>query len=300
MKRIALCLWVILVVGACDRDDGDRSPPVTFGTAGAPVEETAEEEAESAEAELEELMPATERLAEPTPEQEALMMEARTAFLTDDYETAEVAFRELARSEPVSGATVSATLALGQIFVETGRPQEALEFFEEVEENLEETPELLLVVARVYKDLGQPQQALQAYDTAYMARQDYLFILTEMAEILIQEGEEDRAAQLLLHYEERLAQMAVALGSPDQISVQQRAFVVEVFSMLHDERAHDALVMALDDPDAQVRLHAAVALGDLLVMEAEPRLRRLAVDDRSEEVRRAAREAIQTLQSVRE
>jgi tetratricopeptide (TPR) repeat protein len=299
MSRVASGVCVVLLIGCaigCDREADDRSPPVTLGTAAAPM---AQEQEASDPDQGEELVPSTERLAEPTEEQEALLVQARTAFLRDQYEQAEAWFYELAHSEPVSGATVTATLALGQIYIETGRPEQALAFFDGLGEILDETPELLLVIARVYRDLGQPQQALQSYDRAFMARQEYLFILTEMAEILLELGEEDRAAQLLLHYEERLAQMAIALISPHQVPLYQRRFVVEIFAMLHDERAHDALTVALDDPEPEIRREAAHALGELVVLEAEPRLRRLAIEDRNEEVRVAARQAIDTLRRLR-
>lgn len=302
---IVALLCFALVAPGCERDPAD-SPPVTLGTAPASTgSDDLQDEEPEADVDPEDQQPAqlahqdqavpTVALPEGTAEQQELMMSARTAFLTDNYEDAERAFLQLSTSEPVTGTTVSAAIALAQIFVETGRPEQALNLMAELQENVEDLPEILLVIARVYSDLDRPGEALKAYDQAIQKQPNFIFILTEMAEILLEAGEEEKAGILLIRYEKELQEMATALEATDRTTPQHRLYIVDIFSMLHDELAHNALIAALDDPAPHVRQHAAQALGELGVPEAREPLQKLAIEDESDLVRPAARQALHKL-----
>lgn len=288
-----LLLLLLALVVACERDDSP--PPVTIGSAAtsAPPPENQAEPVLDPDEEIPAI--ATAELAEGTPEQQARLMQARTAFLADEYEVAEAIFSELALETPATGATVSAGIALGQIYLETGRPDEALRFLDALRPAVEDLPEVLLVIARVYAALDRPADALRTYDEAFAQQQDYIFILPEMAELLVAAGEEDTAAQILTHYEERLRGMVAQLTAVEQTADNVRVYIVDLLSMLHDELAHQALIAALEDPNAQVRGDAARALGNLAVTEAEDALRRSAVEDESDAVRLAARQALEEI-----
>ncbi len=299
MAALAIGLSVI----GCDREED--SPTVTV--AGAPTE-TAAETSTDEDPDAPGQPSATEDpsaqhsadLPEGTEEQDTRFMQARTAFLTDDYERAEALFEELAFDEPVTGQTVSAAIALGQIYVETDRQQEAAELFTDLQDHVADLPEVLLVLARTYAELDKPGLALQAYDRAYEQQADYIFILPEMAKILIQQDQQDRAADLLDRYEERLQRFVTKLEDPDNTPEEKRIYLVDIVGLLHDERAHQALQVALDDPSEPVRVEAATALGEMGVFEAESALRQTATDDESEAVRLAARQAIQSLRQLHE
>ncbi len=282
--------------GACDRDDD--SPPVTFA---APSGQSGEEMEDSAEAVDEDDVDGPQHpadLPEGTAEQQAKLIEGRTAFLSDQFEEAEEIFKELAFEEPVTGDTISAAVALAQIYIETGRSERALELFADLEEHIAHIPEVLFVLAGVYAELGHPQRAIRAYDRTYALNRDYIFVLPQMAELLIAQGEEEKAGELLFRYEQRVYQMAEILESPDRASEKDRLYVLDILALLHDERAHDALQKALGDPSAQIRGGAALALADLAVVEARDDIEELAVEDDDQSVRDAARVALDSLRQL--
>jgi HEAT repeat protein len=92
--------------------------------------------------------------------------------------------------------------------------------------------------------------------------------------------------------------MAGQLEDPEEVSPQMRLHIVDVFSMVDDERAARALLEALDDPAPPVRRAAAMTLGQLQVAEAREPLAALERDDPSYQVRMAARTALQNLEGV--
>ena len=293
---VSAALFLATPVMGCDRSDDDRSPPVTVAGAPAPQEapaapEVPEPPADDGDGDLH-----SPELPEGTDDQQSKFMRARTAFLQDDYDTAEELFRELAFDEPITGDTISSAIALGQIYLETGRSEQAMELFEELQEHVQEIPEVLLVLARTYVDLDYPGLALDAYDRAYELQPDYIFILPDMARILIQHDQEERAVELLQRYEDRLERMATKLESPDETGEPMRLYVVDILGLLHDERAHQALEFALaNDPNERIRTLAAQSLGELGVFEARDGLQHAAVNDPDETVRSTARHALSTL-----
>ncbi len=309
--KSTLMIFLVLVATSaaigCDRDDD--SPSVTVGSAPETQSEPPPEQPDdSAQDPAEIPTPEADRRADYDPElpdgtaeQQTLFTQARTKFLLDEYEEAEELFEQLAFDEPVTGETVSAAIALGQIYIETGRSEEALELFTELQDHVDEIPEVLLVLARVYADLDHPGLALEAYDRAYEHQADYIFILTEMAQLLLETDQDDRAAELLMRYEERLERMVKKLEDPDETSEHMRVYLVDIIGLLHDERAHEALANALaDDPAEPIRLEAATALGELAAFDAEDALRRSATEDSAESVRVAARHSLGTLRQLRQ
>lgn len=298
---IALLTTICAVTSGCERSDPADSPPVTFSSSAEEEQESEQEQEPEPEQEAaespEEIEPQDAELPEGTEEQQALLNEGRKAFLSDQYEEATEIFEELAFDEPVTSDTVSAAVALGQIYLETDRSDEALEMYDNLFEHVSHIPEVIFVIARVFDDLDEPMRALRAYDRAYELNNDYIFILPKMAEILLQDGDEERSGQLLYRYEQRVHQFSNLLESPDEVSEEHRIYVLDILAMLHDERSHRALTNALADPAPQIRADAATALGELAVSEAEDDLRTLATDDDSEAVRVAARHSLETLRN---
>ena len=190
IASMAVLAMGLLSIG-CDREED--SPTVTVS--GAPAESPTEISDEGTEPQ--DPPPAAEDpteqhsadLPEGTQEQNTRFLQARTAFLSDDYERAEALFEELAFDEPVTSETVSSAIALGQIYVETDRQQKAVELFTQFHDHVADLPEVLLVMARTYAELDKPGLALQSYDRAYEQQADYIFILPEMAKILIQKDQ---------------------------------------------------------------------------------------------------------------
>lgn len=308
LLRGLIALALLTGFSGCETDS--EAPTVTIGavprqSAAARQAASAEEGnqvedsqgAESAEAAAPSAFAPTQ-LPEGTQEQQDKMNLARAAFLSDRYEIAEGLFAELAREEPVTGTTVSAAIALAQIFIETNRPQQALALLTEVREVAQDVPEVLLVIARVYRQLGQPAEALRTFDRVLLVQPNYIFVYTEMAQIFYEEEDPERAQHLLLRYEQQIESLARALEDPEEFSEEERIYLVDIFAMVHDERGHQALIKALDDPSPEIRARAAQALGDLGVQEAQEALERLAVEDSSEYVRPVARQALLSLNQM--
>lgn len=301
MNRFSSLLFfavlALAISAGCEQERS--SPPVTIGKASAPSPAAALPEPDGEvqndrEAETPVAAP-TKSLPEGTEEQLDLLSRARIAFIADYQEIAEEYFYELATSEPITGATVSAAIALGQIYVESGRAEEALKLMDDLQDHAGSLPEVLLVTGRVYAALHEPMRALQAYDRALQAQKDYIFLFVDMAELLFQIDEKERANQLLHRYESRLAELAQVLESPEETTAAQRLYVLDIFSMVDDDRAHAAIYRALDDPSPQVRQTSIVLLATFRIDEARERLRALAIDDPDEDVRRAARASLESL-----
>lgn len=239
-------------------------------------------------------------LPDGTDEQQDLLMEGRTAFVSGEYQRATEIFEHLAFDDPVTGDTVSAAIALAQIYIETGRPDEARALFDELEGHVAEHPEVLLVLARTYADIEEFDRAAETYHRAWEKNPRYIFLLPEKAQALLAAGDEDRASQVLLVYERRLVELKAYLDQPEESTPDQRRYVIDVFGLLDDERAHDAVEEALvDDPSAEVRRFAAQILGEAEVFDAEDTLRVAAVEDDAQEVRQTARRALETLREMR-
>lgn len=298
-----------LLVGGAGCEPSSEEPMMTVGAIpkqrtqtneGHPKDDSSDrDEAASPAQNAEQSALAPAELPEGTPEQQEKMNLARAAFLSDRYEIAEGLFAELARAQPVTGTTVSAALALAQIFIETDRPEEALDLLNDVRKSVEDLPEVLLVIARVYRQLERPAEALRTFDRALQVQPNYIFIYTEMAQIFFEEDDKERGQQLLLRYEQKIEQLATALEDQEKTSEEERIYLVDIFALIHDERGHQALIKALEDQSPHIRARAAQALGELAVYEAKDALEQIAVEDSSELVRPAARRALLELSAAK-
>ncbi len=306
MKFRVLILAVLLVfVAACKDDTKSAAPPATVAgqnpdrpkdtphfedskTAGE--EKTANGNANAAD-------PISDGLGEGTPEQQTMLIQAKTAFLTNDYETAEGFFRHLANSEPISGPTVTAMLALGQIYTESDRKDEALSLYKSLVEDVPNVAEVQLVVARAYATVGESTAAMRAFEKTLELQPDFVFVHAELGNLFLQAGRNDDAAAAFLKYEQRIYAMAKALETPETPDA-ERLQIVENFGLITDDRATEATVVALADKHPQVRLVAAANLGDLNVTAALGILEKMAVEDPDMQVRMTARASVNQLKNA--
>ena len=86
--------------------------------------------------------------------------------------------------------------------------------------------------------------------------------------------------------------MASATSDPEP---RVRAFSTRVLGKLHAAESRALMVRLLDDPSEYVRFNAAWAIGELADHDAVAELQRLERRDRSEMVRRSARESLRRL-----
>lgn len=306
LPRTLLALVLCGALGACEPSEPAQSPPVTVPGAPKPQTKAPPEapEANAASEGTDEDTTAPAKTGAPTelppgtPEQQEALMQAKMAFLQNRLVEAEELFKDTASAEPVTGDTVSAAIALGQIYSETGRRQRALELYNDLRARVSDLPEVLLVLARTMAELDRPEDAIATYEEALEAQPDYIFLLTELAELHIQQGNQEKAGELLYTYEQRVHTLANRLED-HTTAPEDRLYLVDVFSFVDDERGYRALIEALDDPHPQVRRAAAITVGELQLDEARNILQRVAIEDEATEVRLAARAALQVMQEQR-
>ncbi len=301
MKIRALLIALLLASApACKNSNDASAPPVTVAnqnvipTKNSPnVPAASEQPAPQPSSD----QPEDGELGPGTPEQETLLIQAKTAFLADDFEVAEGFFRHLANSEPISGPTVTAALALGQIYIDTDRKDEALTLYKSLAERVPDIAEVQLVVARAYAGTGETTAAIRAFQKTLELQPNFVFVHTELGNLYVKAGRNDDAGAAFLKYEQRIYAMAKALENPETPD-EQRLQIVENFGLITDDRATQAIVTALTDPHPQIRLSAAATLGELNVTAALERLEQMAIEDPDMQVRMTARASANALKNA--
>lgn len=300
--RVLILAALLISINACKNDTNSTAPPVTVAgqnpenpknsphfensnTSGSEKKATTGSNSTD---------PSSDGLGEGTQEQQTMLIQAKTAFLANDYDTAEGFFRHLANSEPISGPTVTAALALGQIYTESDRKDEALSLYKSLVEDVPNVAEVQLVVARAYASVGESTAAMRAFEKTLELQPDFVFVHAELGNLFLQAGRNDDAAAAFLKYEQRVYAMASALENPETPD-NERLQIVENFGLITDDRATEATVVALVDKHPQIRLTAAANLGELNVTAALGILEKMAVEDPDMQVRMTARASVNQL-----
>lgn len=303
-SRMLLLVFILVSAPACKDGKNSPAPPVTVagqnasGTQDSPhfdgsgTSEHSKTAPDNAPSD-----PLSDELGDGTQDQQTLLIQAKTAFLMDDYDIAEGLFRHLANSEPLSGPTVTATLALGQIYSESDRKADALELYKSLVEDVPDVAEVQLVIARAYVNAGESTAAMRAFEKTLELQPDFVFVHAELGNLFLQAGRNDDAAAAFLKYEQRIYTMAKALENPETPDA-ERLQIIESFGLITDDRATEATVAALTDKHPQVRLVAAATLGELNVTAAREMLEKMAIDDPDMQVRMTARAAANELKNA--
>lgn len=239
-----------------------------------------------------------DELGEGTERQRELLSEAKSHFMEDDLEAAEPLFEKVVESDEMSGPRVSAYIALGQIYLKTDRSDRAVELLESMPPPGEKVVEARLVVARALARKGDEEGAIEEYERITDLQPNYVFVYPVLGSLYVRTGEEKKAAETYLTYENRLETMARALEAPEETGVADRLNLLDFLSAVNDERAVEAVREALDDPDPRVRARAAEVAGTMKIVSAEDRLRERSEEDPSEGVRDAARSALEKLEGL--
>ncbi|MGM0555451.1 MAG: tetratricopeptide repeat protein [Myxococcota bacterium] len=273
---------------AAEQDDSkDKEPAET-----KPAPEGPKLEGESEQGDGQPTDPSA--LPEGTEAQLSLLTRAKSAFLSGRMDEAERLFEQLTETGPISGPRVSAYIALGQIYNESGRTEEAVALYEGLADKVEDVPEVQIVVARSLADQGETTKAIEAYRKLLNKQPDYIFALIELAELYDKAGRDEKSAKTLYTYEQKIYSMAEQLGKEDS-AVEQKLHVLDVFSMVSDDKAVDASVGALKDPNPAVRAKAAVVLEQMGAVEAVDILETVADKDPNRRVRLSAKTAARAL-----
>ncbi len=231
--------------------------------------------------------------------QQNALAKAKVFYLKKDYEKAEVLFEALTRSLPISAEVVSAGLALGDIYTQQGRDEDAIELYTFILERAPDTPEVHLVVGRKHAAAGRREMAIGSFEKALELQPSYLFLWVELGQLQAARGEQEESAKAFVKYEQEIARLTKILEGGDAEAIEDRVEIVDILSFVEDERAVSALVKALtSDPNEAVRARAARALADSYALAAREPLRAARAKDPSEAVRGAATAALKDLDTM--
>lgn len=257
------------------------------------------EGADGEEADRDDQPKSADELDEGTQKQKDMLARGKRAFLTNETETAERQFEELVETGPVSGAQVSGVIALAQLYIESDRPEEAVKLYDDLSEEAAALPEVKLVIARSLGEQGDFEEAIEVYRELLEKQPDFIFALVEMGNAYAELGDEEKAAAALYRYEIRLGELADALGS-EETGKEGQLYLLDVFSLLNDERVGRAVGRVLDDDSAEVRATAARVLGQTGSVDKREALEKMAEEDKDAQVREAAEEALEQLDEYEE
>lgn len=235
-----------------------------------------------------------------TEAQQELLVRAKALFLGNRLTAAAPLFEELAKSEPLSGPVVSATIALGDIYAQEGKNEQALALYESLLKRDVQVAEVFLVVARAYQRLDKPKEAIYAYEQALRLQPYYIFIHAELGAIYAGQGQNEDSAKAYLAYEARVYELAKQLEDPKSTTPSQRLDISDTFSYLEDDRVTQALLKAAkSDPETLVRVRAVRALGENKAVAALPELKALYTQEKDHEVSKALGESIKVLEGIK-
>jgi tetratricopeptide (TPR) repeat protein len=225
------------------------------------------------------------------------MARAKTAFLSEQMQQAEVLFGELAKTEPISGPQISGVIALAQIYNETDRAEKAIALFDSLAGRVDDIAEVQLVIARAYADQNESTKAIKAYKKLLEIQPDYVFAWLELGKLYSGAGREEEATKALYTYEKRVYGLAKKLESSETAPA-ERIHILDIFSLVSDDRATEATVKVLGSKIPQIRQKAVTVLGETGASEAKEVLEHAAINDPHMGVRMAAKDALERLEKI--
>lgn len=243
--------------------------------------------------------PASDGLGPGTEAQQQLLIQAKTAFLREDWDAAEVAFEKLTKTGDLSGPQVTAYIALGQIYRESDRVEQARGLFEELVNKAPNIAEVHFVLARTYAEQGEATKAIKAYEKTITLQHDYLQAMVELAGLYTTAGRKEEGERLFYKYEKRIHELAKKLEDKE-LPPEEQLRLLDIFSFVDDDRANQAISTALFSQDPFVRERAIWLCVDNQVGGVKGTLQNLADLDPDRRVRASAVEALRMLEDVPE
>lgn len=278
-----------------DESDDSTSDDSAAGTAereeGAGAEDSGGPKPWEPEAGDSEKTPVGE-LSDGTDAQMKLLQKAKEAFMANRPADARPHFEELTETGPFSGPQASAYIALGQLYIDNGEEKKAVELLSGVPEKGNKIVELRLIRARAHAGLKNFEKAIVEYETLIRMQPSYVFAYPALGQLYAEAGKEEKAGQLYMAYESKVHSMAATLEDPENSKPFERVNILDVFSVLEDERAQQAVLTALEDPEYPVRAKAARTAGQMGLKDAKSTLQEMAKNDENQEVRMAAKRAL--------
>jgi tetratricopeptide (TPR) repeat protein len=293
---IAIALTVAAGTSACD-DSSSPEPEQTTAPSEEPQEKPEKEEPEKEEMTAQEKAEAEGGLGPGTKEQQQLLVKAKSAFLNEQWEEAEKQFGKLTETGPISGPQVTAFIALGQIYNDTDRADEAQRLYERLLRKAPDVAEVHFVLARTLAEQGDTTKAMREYEKTIKLQPDYLQAMVELGGLYAKAGRKEEAEKLFYTYEKKVYKLAEKLESKET-PPEDKLYLLEIFSFVDDDRANQAIAKTVMDPDPAVRERAIWLAVDLGLGAVKPKLKLLVENDPSRSVRMAAKEALTQLKDA--
>lgn len=230
-----------------------------------------------------------------TPKQLQNLEQGKAMLQAGDKDAAAAHFEAAAYGD-VTGARVSALLALGDLERERGRTAETVRLHEQAGNIAPGVPEVQLQLGRAYLLVGRTNDAEEALRRAVKMEPRLLAGWIDLGALLARDGRQAEAAQAYLTYEKYLFDLVKRLKAGDE---GDRLAAVDALSLAAgDDKAIEALAEALADPASTVRASAATALGDSGAPGAGAALTKALASERSEEVKLALTQASARLRAA--
>jgi len=279
VRVAALCLVSALVACGTPAETPAPTPAATV----APLSERAAERASEAPPSAPPSMVTAETLGSGTPEQMQSLNLATALFNEGKLREAEDGYAKAAEG-PVNGTSVSARLALADLWASRGAHDKAGPAFERLLDDARLIAEVQMVAGRYFASQGKDASARHALEAALVLQPDLLPALSLLGIVQARSGRAAEGAQTLAKYEARLERYVRAV-SDMTTPPGDRIEAIKLLSTVVDERCVTALIRALRDPVPHVRLVAAqflaeeddpaalTALAESALSEADPESR---------------------------
>lgn len=224
-------------------------------------------------------------------EQIQLLIQAKTALISEDWEASDVIFKKLVATEALSSPRVTAYIALSNSYRDSEKPDKAVELLNELESMVTELPEVHFVLARAYGDLRQFDKSILAYEKTLKLQPDYLQALIELGGTYLKTGRKEEGEKMFYAYEKQIHKFAKVLENPKSAEADQ-LHVLDVFDFLDDDRANQSIVRALDADFPKVREKAINLIQNLRLGSTQEKLEKMMNEDINLRVRMTAKEAL--------
>lgn len=232
-----------------------------------------------------------------TPEQQDLLAVAKGHFMANELEAARTAFEALVKTGPLSAPKITGYIALGQIYKELGEGAKARVLYAELVRIAPEVPEAHFMHGRALAEARETTAAIRAYEATIRLQPDYLQAYVELGALYVHAGRDEEAQKVFLMYEQRVYGLAKKLEDTKS-PVEDRLAVLEVFSFIQDDRASQAIMIALKDPAPEVREQAVVLAEEFGIGEALKHISLMSLGDSDLRVRMAARGALERMEDA--
>lgn len=294
IRNILLATAAVALTFGCDKGSGDASTPETTTQSSAQTAQATNNSTTAQAGTANQTAAQNKGLGPGTEEQQQLLVQAKSAFLNEQWDEAERLFKELTETGEISGPQVTAYIALGSLYADSDRQADAQKLYEELMEKAPEVPEVHFVMARTLAEQGETTKAMKAYERTIKMQPDYLQAMVELGGLYAKSGRKEEAEKLFYMYEKKVYKLAAALEDQNT-ATEDKLGILEIFSFVDDDRANEAIAKQVLDQDPAVRERAIWLAVDLELGAVKPNLKVLAENDPDRRVRLVAKEALKQL-----